>query len=184
MTGPSEEKQSQIIIDDQDLECGCKIVTYADDRVEQNLCKYHKPMAELGQQLQQAGLLNRFLEHECRMLRKVVMAYKVLADGCPKHRDYRATKRLRPDCKGCKYMWQAKLYLDRLKKQTTEGDKPSRIVPKDHRSTQNVKEDVLETVADQASQELSDAIQDGDAAPFVPAGTLTHDPPKPQEEVS
>ncbi len=165
---PSEKKETKpkspiISKREKEPDCACVKLTYADGRVELEPCDTHLHFKLLNDKVMQlTGALNEAAEG-LAVYANVILAYRILAEGCPRHRDYRATKKPVMDCrKGCHRMWRVRLWLDKQHKgflKRFTGFKPIHPEPED-----------LEVQAGGGAQDLLESREQGNGEPFVPTG--------------
>lgn len=155
---------SPIIKDQKRDPCGCVITRHADGKVTNQPCETHKPLLAMMAKIRElTGALNE-ASQAIGIYAKIIMAYQIIAQGCPKHPAYRTNKRPISDCRGgCQKMWRARAFLDRLKKQALTRA----MLPRQHRTLTPEPPD-QKADAEAGEAELITCLRAGDASPFVP----------------
>lgn len=132
VTDEEVKQLSKIRVSEHKLPCGCHQITYADGRKEipDARCKKGEQssgcppiqqlaMQTLHQHTRHQGTINWHL--------KCIAALSILAQGCPEHRDYRATRKPMTGIRNkgrcvCKNLWNARSFLGGL---VRDEDKPN-----------------------------------------------------------
>jgi hypothetical protein len=144
--------------------CDCVILTLSDGTKQREPCEKHKHVMELFDKLAKQEQLLSVLGALVEVHSNIIVAYKILSDGCVRHQTYRAKGKPQKGyrnyrCKGCERLWRVKLYLDKLK---TKGIP----IMKEHEIIQHPPTGAMK-LADDGEQDVKDATQAGEGEPFV-----------------